>query len=275
MNEVALKITNADKHIQGSSANKNLSQEEKLKIAKTAKDFESLMTSMMIKSMNQTTEEGMFGNESFGGDVLDTVFETELAKQMTKGNGMGIAEVLYKKITNEELDPAIFYQNLNPAEAVKKVSIEKINIKANSDNVDGIQPSNESLKRLDYYDTIIDKASQEYGIDENLIKSVILAESAANSKAVSPVGAKGLMQLMDSTASDLGVENSLDPQQNVMGGAKYLSKMLRQYNGDLDLSLAAYNAGPGAVNKYNGVPPYEETKNYISRIKGYLNYFNG
>lgn len=275
MNEVSLKITNADKHISGSSANKNLSAEEKLKIAKTAKDFESLMTSMMIKSMNQTTEEGMFGNESFGGDVLDTVFETELAKQMTKGNGMGIAEVLYKKMTNEELDPAIFYQNLNPAEAVKKVSTEKINIKADSDNVDGIQPSNESLKRLDYYDTIIDKASQEYGIDENLIKSVILAESAANSKAVSPVGAKGLMQLMDSTASDLGVENSLDPQQNVMGGAKYLSKMLRQYNGDLELSLAAYNAGPGAVNKYNGVPPYEETKNYISRIKGYLNYFNG
>jgi Rod binding domain-containing protein len=275
MNEVALKITNADKHLSGTSATKNLSQEEKLKIAKTAKDFESMMTAMMLKSMNQTTEDGMFGEGSFGGDVLDTVFETEMAKQMTKGSGMGIAEVLYKKITNEDLDPAIFYQNLNPAEAVKKTSTEKIEIKTNSEGVDGIQPSSGSLKRLDYYDSIINKASQEYGIDENLIKSVILAESAANSKAVSPVGAKGLMQLMDSTASDLGVENSLDPQQNVMGGAKYLSKMLRQYNGDLDLSLAAYNAGPGAVNKYNGVPPYDETKNYISRIKGYLNYFNG
>ena len=83
------------------------------------------------------------------------------------------------------------------------------------------------------------------------------------------------MQLMDSTAVELGVENSYDPKQNIFGGAKYLSEMLRQYNGDLELSLAAYNAGPGAVNKHNGVPPFEETKNYISRIKGYLNYFNG
>jgi soluble lytic murein transglycosylase-like protein len=128
---------------------------------------------------------------------------------------------------------------------------------------------------LNYFDNIINKASSEFGVDEKILKSVILAESAANPRAVSPVGAKGLMQLMDATAGELGVENSFDPQQNIMGGAKYLSKMLRQYDGDLELSLAAYNAGPGAVNKHNGVPPFEETKNYISRIKGYLNYFNG
>jgi Rod binding domain-containing protein len=274
MKDLALRITNTEKHLSAPEINKKYTPEQKLKIAKAAKDFESLMTSMMIKSMNQTTE-GMFGEESYGGDVLDTIFETELGKQMTKGNGMGIAQVLYKKLTSEDLDPAMFYENLKPAESAKKISHDKIEIKTDGGNVDKIKPSDASLKRLDNFDSIINKASKEFGIDENLIRSVILTESAANSRAVSPAGAKGLMQLMDGTANDLGVENSFDPKQNIMGGAKYLSKMLRQYNGDLELSLAAYNAGPGAVNKHNGVPPFEETKNYISRIKGYLNYFNG
>ncbi len=274
MSEVTLKITNPEKHISTTSIKRNLSPEQKLKIAKTAKDFESLMTGMMIKSMTQTTE-GMFGDESYGGDVLDTVFETELAKQMTKGKGVGIAQMLYQKMTNEELDPAIFYESLNSLDKSKTITPEKIDYKIDTEKTINIKPSYESLKRLDYFDSIINKASNEFGVDEKILKSVILAESAANSKAVSSAGAKGLMQLMDSTASELGVENSFDPQQNIMGGAKYLSKMLRQYDGDLELSLAAYNAGPGAVNKHNGVPPFEETKNYITRIKGYLNYFNG
>ncbi len=275
MSEVSLKITNPEKHISSaSSVKRNLSPEQKLKVANAAKDFESLMTGMMIKSMTQTTE-GMFGDESFGGDVLDTVFETELAKQMTKGKGVGIAQMLYKKMTSEELDPAIFYEKLNSIDKSGKISTEKVDYKIDSENSNSIKPSNESLKRLNYFDNIINKASSEFGVDEKILKSVILAESAANPRAVSPVGAKGLMQLMDATAGELGVENSFDPQQNIMGGAKYLSKMLRQYDGDLELSLAAYNAGPGAVNKHNGVPPFEETKNYISRIKGYLNYFNG
>ena len=274
MSEVTLKITNPEKHISATSVKRNLSPEQKLKIAKTAKDFESLMTGMMIKSMTKTTE-GMFGDESYGGDVLDTVFETELAKQMTKGKGVGIAQMLYQKMTNEELDPAIFYESLNSLDKSKTITPEKIDYKIDTEKTINIKPSYESLKRLDYFDSIINKASNEFGVDEKILKSVILAESAANSKAVSSAGAKGLMQLMDSTASELGVENSFDPQQNIMGGAKYLSKMLRQYDGDLELSLAAYNAGPGAVDKHNGVPPFEETKNYITRIKGYLNYFNG
>jgi flagellar protein FlgJ len=97
MSEVSLKITNPEKHISSaSSVKRNLSPEQKLKVANAAKDFESLMTGMMIKSMTQTTE-GMFGDESFGGDVLDTVFETELAKQMTKGKGVGIARCFIRR----------------------------------------------------------------------------------------------------------------------------------------------------------------------------------
>ena len=274
MEQLPLKISISDKHLSAQGVTKNYTDEQKLKIAKTAKDFESLMTAMMIKSMNKTTE-GMFGDDSFGGGVLDTVFEQELAKEMSQGKGMGLAQILYKKITSEDLDPSIFYKNLESVDGLKNLLQNKINIKTNTDDVNKVMPSDESLKRLDFYDDIINQASQKFGIDSTLIKSVILAESAGNSKAVSTVGAKGLMQLMDGTAGELGVTNSFDPKQNIFGGAKYLSQMLRQYSGDLDLSLAAYNAGPTAVEKHNGVPPYDETKNYISRIKGYLNYFNG
>lgn len=279
MKEVSLKITNQTKHLDAPQGTKRvLSEEEKFKVAKAAKDFEALMTQMMIKSMNQTTG-GMFGDESFGGDVLDTVFESELAKSMSKGKGLGIAEMLYRKIANEELDPAMFIKKSNGVESIKKnkptESVAPIEIKTLDDSSSRVKPSDKSLQRLDQFESIIEEASKMFGVDEKLLRSVILAESAANHKAVSSAGAKGLMQLMDSTATELGVNNSFDPKQNIQGGAKYLSKMLRQFDGNLELSLAAYNAGPNAVNKHNGVPPYEETKNYISRIKGYLNYFNG
>jgi soluble lytic murein transglycosylase-like protein len=83
------------------------------------------------------------------------------------------------------------------------------------------------------------------------------------------------MQLLDSTAKDMGVKNIWNPKENVRGGARYLSQLINQYDGNLKMALAAYNAGPGNVERYNGVPPFSETKNYIARVMGYLNYFNG
>ena len=113
---------------------------------------------------------------------------------------------------------------------------------------------------------IIASASSSSKIDADFIASVIRAESANNPRAVSPKGAKGLMQLMPSTASDLGVKDSFDPAENVAGGVRYLRDLLLQYNGDAAKALAAYNAGPRRVQQYKGVPPYHETHAYVARI---------
>lgn len=115
-------------------------------------------------------------------------------------------------------------------------------------------------------DQIFDKASEKYNISVNLLKVVAKAESNFNPKAKSGCGAMGVMQLMPGTAKGLGVTDPYDAEQNIMGGAKYLSRMIKKYDGDVSLALAAYNAGSGNVAKYGGIPPFKETQNYVAKI---------
>lgn len=112
-----------------------------------------------------------------------------------------------------------------------------------------------------------EKAAIRFSVDPALLKAVARAESCFDPKAVSSAGAKGLMQLMPATAKEMGVKNILDQQQNLIGGAQYLAAMLARYSSDTQLALAAYNAGPGNVDKYNGVPPFSETRKYITAVK--------
>jgi len=117
---------------------------------------------------------------------------------------------------------------------------------------------------------IIKKASANYGINEDVISAVINQESSFNPQAVSRCGAQGLMQLMPRTAASLGVEDAFNPEENIMAGTKYLKQKLDEFGGNLEMALAAYNAGSGAVKKHNGVPPYKETQKYVARIINHL-----
>lgn len=116
------------------------------------------------------------------------------------------------------------------------------------------------------YDELIKEAAGLHRLDPALIRAVMRTESAFNPAAVSPVGAMGLMQLMPALAEEMGVTDPFDPRDNIMGGAKYLRQLLDAHEGNIRLTLASYNAGPGNVKRYRGIPPFKETRNYVRKI---------
>ena len=113
---------------------------------------------------------------------------------------------------------------------------------------------------------MIDRIARSYQLDPSLIKAIIQVESDFNARATSPRGACGLMQLMPQTARSMGVRDSFDPEQNIAGGSKYLRQLLDRYEGNLQMALAAYNAGSRYVNKYKGIPPFKTTQNYVKKV---------
>lgn len=132
-----------------------------------------------------------------------------------------------------------------------------------------------NIRGISKYDDLIAEASKKHNVDYALIKAIIKAESNFNHEAVSPVGARGLMQLMPKTASYLQVDDSFHPEKNIDGGVRYLRYLLNLFNNNLPLALAAYNAGENAVARYNyNVPPYPETRNYVRRVLNYLNNYS-
>lgn len=124
------------------------------------------------------------------------------------------------------------------------------------------------------FDGMIAEASKKHGVDQALIRSVIKQESGYNPKATSYVGAQGLMQLMPETAAGLGVSDSYDPYQNIMGGTLYLRQLMDRFDGNLTKVIAGYNAGPGAVEKHGGVPPYQETQDYVAKVLDNYRYYS-
>ncbi|NII53167.1 lytic transglycosylase domain-containing protein [Luteibacter sp. SG786] len=166
-------------------------------------------------------------------------------------------------------DGGVEYTNIPPGGAAKGQSIKMlftyIATCAACDVHSRIDWNNVALNLTSFGDAIR-SASGEFGVDEALLRAVIHAESAFNPRALSVAGAQGLMQLIPGTARDMGVLDAFDVNQNIRGGARYLALLLRNFNGNERLAAAAYNAGPGAVQKYNGVPPYDETQVYVERV---------
>ena len=147
-----------------------------------------------------------------------------------------------------------------PAQVITAKSSSSLSYYRSSIDIN-VKPMNTAV-----FNELFQEAAKETGVEVGLIKAVIHAESAFNPRAVSPKGAKGIMQLMSVTAKDLGVSTLFHPGSNIKAGSRYLAQLLKRYGGNTVYALAAYNAGPEAVEKYKGIPPYSETKNYVKRV---------
>jgi len=237
----------------------------KVKLQKAAQDFEGLFVSYLLKTMRQSVPESDLFGKGFGGDLMQDLFDMELSQHIAHHGSFGIAEMLYRQLTGENL-PRVFTLQANPLPpATNKAQEAPESVSSNVGKT--------LSERLVKYSDIIAEASQQYNVDENLIKAVIAGESGAKPDAISSKGAKGLMQLIDETAKELGVRNSWDPRENIFGGTKLLRQLLDRFDGDVQLALAAYNAGASAVEIYGGVPPYKETQTYIKRVLNYVKLF--
>lgn len=194
---------------------------------------------------------------------------SRLSQDIEKSSSQDLNQLAQKPEFAQELDLALGIKDPNQKiESILKTEISQ-KIEPFRDNELAESHKTKSNKPRTITD-IIQTEAKAKGLDPDLVKAVIKAESNFNPRAESPKGAMGLMQLMPDTAEELGVKNPFDPAQNIKGGTKYLKELLDTFK-DKDLAVAAYNAGPGAVRKYKGIPPYSETKGYVKKVNSYLN----
>ncbi len=257
------------------------------KLKKACSEFEAIFISYMLKSMNKTTENSDLFGDGLGGDIYKEIFNEKLADHLSQTGRFKIGDMIfenYSRMLNINEEEISLDQTVPPRASIKRSNDDNVNLSTVKPEPDRTKVNNstsilnngnmpiETHKPaklgglLAQYDDTIKKAAKEFKIKPALIKAVIKQESAGDPNAVSSKGAKGLMQLIDSTASMLGVKDPFNPIQNIMGGAKYLSMLLKRFEGDLKKALASYNAGPSAVEKYGGIPPYPETHEYVSKV---------
>jgi Rod binding domain-containing protein len=250
------------------------------RLQKVTKDFEAILVHTMLKSMRSTVTKSELLDEDLGEDLMTSMFDEKLSEQIASKSNLGIGEMLYRdlvdrikggtEIVSEKPAPPVVRHTDTPARRVTTVNRTKESPTAGAVVGEGEWASRRVLDRLQELDHVVEEASSRHGVDSSVIRAVIAAESGGNPRAQSSRYAKGLMQLTDSTAAAMGVRKVFDPRENVLGGTKYLRQLLDQFDGNLDLALASYNAGPGAVEKARGIPPIPETRAYVKTVKSMI-----
>lgn len=243
---------------------------------KAALDFQTMFLGQMYKAMRKTTMGSELTEKSSGREIFTEMLDQEYARMDSKNPTEAGATGMQKAMSgmSNSLAAQIYRSLLRqdglqvPALPAGAEPLPNFSAAALARGLGGRKAADQKSPSLggEVLDPIVELASKTYGVAKNLIKGVIGQESAGQPLAVSHAGAKGLMQLMDSTSRDLGVKNPFNPRENVMGGTRYLKQMLEKFGGDEKLALAAYNAGPGAVDRFRGVPPYAETRNYVEKV---------
>lgn len=159
---------------------------------------------------------------------------------------------------------------MSEVKGITNIGLNQNNIMAAKASQTGSASFSSYMEETKSLDDIFEQAGEKYKVPAQLLKAIGKAESDFRPSVVSRSGAQGIMQLMPATAAELGVKDAFDPEQNIMGGAKYISQLLKKYDGDTSLALAAYNAGMNNVKKYGGIPPFEETQNYVVKVTKYM-----
>jgi len=270
---------------------------KKMRLRKATREFESFFILQMLQAMRQTIPKSELLEGGLGQDTYTSMFDEELARTVAGTSPDSLSEMLYRSLekhldaTDEDAGaktPAVDTElqkgsDVNPldqsdsapaqsTESTVPTTTEKVKKNIKPPQISTVTaPRMSSDPILKDYGETISSAARTYRVDPKLVYSVIKAESNGQSDAISPQGAKGLMQLIDSTAAEMGVADSLDPHQNIHGGTKYLRQLLDRFDGNVKLAVAAYNAGPGAVSKYDGVPPFPETRQYVEKVLAGLN----
>ena len=228
------------------------------KIESLCKEFDSLFLSYLLKIMRKTIPKSGLLEGGIGEGILTDIIDQNLAIELSKREGLGLSSLLREAMRGEEV--------------VKRSNLplwsQGVLLRAYREPLESKIPLG-VLNRLKRYDHLIIDTATSHNLSPNLIRAIIVQESGGEPQALSPKGAKGLMQLLDGTSKELGVIDPFNPEENIRGGCKYLRLLIDGFDGDLQKALAAYNAGPRVVKKYGSLPPIKETREYV---KGVLNY---
>lgn len=262
MNEPMQKISDSLNRTSGTGAADGSKTEDDPRLRKVAQEFEAIFLNYIMKNMRNTVPKSELMGDGKDMEFFTGLMDTEVSRQASQGRGTGLSDTIYQQLARRH-GTLESLPDLKSHAALPVIPNQVgAGMQAPVARPDGLSVD----QRIKRFEAIIEQAAHEFGLDPALISSMIAQESGGRPNAVSAKGAKGLMQLMDGTAREMGVRNVFDPGENIHGGVRYMKQLMDRYDNNLELALASYNAGPAAVDRYQGIPPYKETQQYVARI---------